>query len=289
MSIPLFERVHSEVAQAVAALLGARSTSIFARMGEPRCRDHVDRVLFALEQDLAAGKRERVRSAMQALIEALADEGLTFSDLRFFALTLRSTVEAEAEGEAEALRHAIDDWFFELVLVGTMRFVVQREAQIQARSAKLELEQLENQLVDLQKALSEKTRLLEMVRQASTPIAPVVQGILVVPLVGGFDAFRAELLNERLLHEIGRLRARAVILDISGVPVFDTEAAQLIIRLARTVRLLGTEVFVVGMSPEGARTIVDLGIDLSGLQTLATLREGLAAALRLQRLAIKPM
>jgi rsbT co-antagonist protein RsbR len=116
-----------------------------------------------------------------------------------------------------------------------------------------------------------------------------VQGIHVVPLVGMFDAFRAELLTEKLLHEVARVHARAVILDISGVPVFDTEAAQLIIRLARAVRLLGTEVIVVGMSSENARTIVELGVDLSGLATLGTLQDGVAHALLRQRLEIAPV
>lgn len=124
------------------------------------------------------------------------------------------------------------------------------------------------------------------IRQASTPIAPVVRGILVVPLVGVFDAFRAEVLTEKLLEEVARVHARSVILDISGVPMFDTESAQLIIRLARTVRLLGTEIILVGMSPGNARTIVDLGIDLVGLRTLGTLQDGLAQALVLQRLQI---
>jgi anti-anti-sigma factor len=127
------------------------------------------------------------------------------------------------------------------------------------------------------------------VRQTSTPIAPVVAGILVVPLIGVFDAFRAELLTERLLQAVGQARARVVILDISGVPVFDAEAAGLTLRLAGAVRLLGTELILVGVSPATAATIVDLDLDLRSVRALASLQDGLALALRLQRLRIAPL
>lgn len=280
---------HAELAAAVTQVLVSRATSTFHHLGDDACRNHVGAILSALAQDLGSGKHQAGRSAMQAVIEALAAEGLTFADLRFLVQTLRSRVLpffAEAD-QRVARQH--DDWWFELLLVGTMQFVAARERQLQERSVKLELGRLETQLAELEAALQEKTRLLEVIRQASTPIVPVVQGIHVVPLVGMFDAFRAELLTEKLLHEVSRVHARAVILDISGVPVFDTQAAQLIIRLARAVRLLGTEVIVVGMSAANARTIVELGVDLSGLTTLGTLQDGVARALVLQRLKIVPV
>ncbi|MFV8756166.1 STAS domain-containing protein [Nannocystaceae bacterium ST9] len=291
--MPITSLAHSlaSIVDSVSDRLSARPTSVFGRLGAERWRAYVFGLLDALARDLAAGKREVVRQATQSLIEGLSGEGLTFADLRFLAQTLRARVHEAMQDEPDAieLRPQIDEWFFELVLVLTMRFMARREEFLQARTVKLELQQLESQLGDLQSALEEKTRLLEVIRQASTPIAPVVQGILVVPLVGMFDTFRAEMLTERLLSEVSRVHARAVILDISGVPVLDTQSAQLIIRLARSVRLLGTEIFVVGMSPDNARTIVALAVDLRGLRTLGTLQDGLAQALVLQRLRIAPL
>lgn len=271
---------------AVTQRLLSRAVSTFRFAGEDASRAHVEALLAALEHDLASGKREAVRTAAQTVIEELSAHGLTFADLRFLMQTLRSVVHEGLGATDEVLRAGLDHWFFELVMVATMRFVVVREDQIQERTVKLELGRLESQLEELRLTLEEKTRLLEVIRQASTPIVPVVQGIHVVPLVGMFDAFRAELLTEKLLHEVARVHARTVILDISGVPVFDTEAAQMIIRLTRTVRLLGTKVVVVGMSSANARTIVELGVDLSGLETLGTLQDGVARALALQRLKI---
>lgn len=170
-----------------------------------------------------------------------------------------------------------------------MHFMSQREESLQERAAQLEVRQMESQLSELKAAFEEKTQLLELIRQASTPIAPVVDGILVVPLVGVFDAFRAEILTEKLLQSVTSARARVVILDITGVPVFDAEAAQLVIRLAQAVRLLGSEMILVGVSSEIARTIVELGVDLKGLKTLGTLQTGLAQALAVRRLKIVPL
>jgi anti-anti-sigma factor len=288
------ESKRDEIISATAESLYGRSTSSFHRVGEKLCKSLVEQAVDALRDDLEAGKKSAVRGAVRSVVEALSGEGLNFSDLRFFAHSLRNhtrgaLTEGGADDERGPLEPAIEDWFFELVLVATMHFIAQREQSLQERTVKLELEQLESQLAELQNALAEKTRLLEVIRQASTPIAPVVEGILVVPLVGTFDAFRAETLTEKLLQEIARAQARAVILDVSGVPIFDTEAAHLIIRLARTVRMLGTEFFLVGMSAANARTIVELGIDLSHLKTHGTLQDGLAQALILLRLRIAPI
>ena len=276
------------IVEAVVARLVGRTSSVFRRVGEPTCRRHVTAAVQALEDDLAANEREAVRKAVQALVEELAVAELAFSDLRFFALTLREELLQAYRGDAE-LRQRVEGWLYELVLVCTMHFSIQREQQLQERSVKLELRRLESQLSELKVALGEKTRLLEVIRQASTPIAPVVKGILVVPLVGVFDTFRAEVLTEKLLNEVSRTRARVVLLDITGVPLFDTEAAQLIIRLAHAVRLLGSELILVGMSPQTARAIVDLGIDLTHFKTLANLQDGLAQALLLQRMRIVPI
>jgi anti-anti-sigma regulatory factor len=222
----------------------------------------------------------------------LVPSGLGYADLRLLAVSMRQTLvpllNALPDLELEARTRA-EEWLFQLGLLGAMRYVAQRERVFQEQAAQLEVRQLEDQLLELKAAFEEKTRLLDLVRQASTPIAPVHDGILVVPLVGVFDAFRAQLLTETLLAGVVKARAQVVILDISGVPVFDAEAADHIVRTARAVRLLGTRLILVGLSPIIASTIIELGVDLSGLTTLSTLQDGLARALTLLKLEIVPM
>lgn len=288
MSIGWLDRSEGAIAEAFARRLAGRTSSVFRVLGEEASRAYADTALAALRTDLLSGKREAVRASVAALVEELSSKGLTFADLRFYAQTLRSLALAAIEeaSAGDVARRQLDEWCIELVLVSATRFMAQREDLLQERAAQREVNQLESQLGELKAALEEKSRLLEVIREASTPIAPVVEGILIVPLVGVFDAFRAESLTDKLLQEVSRSRARVVILDITGVPVFDADAAQLIIRLAQAIRLLGTEMLVVGVSPRMARTIVELGVDLAGLRTLGTLQDGLAQALVVRGLKI---
>lgn len=292
MPLSWLEGSHAGLVDELSRRLPARAGSIFRVAGEGACRQFAERAIAALRSDIQAGKREAVRELAQALLRELAPKGLSFADLRFYVQTLRGVITGslDAGGQVEfERRRKIDDWMFDLLLVATMHFMSMREESLQERAAQLEVRQMESQLAELKSAFEEKTQLLELIRQASTPIAPVVDGILVVPLVGVFDAFRAEILTEKLLQSVTGARARVVILDITGVPVFDTEAAQLIIRLAQAVRLLGSEMILVGVSSEIARTIVELGVDLKGLKTLGTLQAGLAQALAVRRLKIVPL
>lgn len=104
-----------------------------------------------------------------------------------------------------------------------------------------------------------------------------------------FNATRAQALTEAVLTSVTTSRAHVVILDISGVPIFDIEAAERIIRTAGAVRLLGATLILVGLSPTVASTIVELGVDLTGLITLGSLQAGLARALQLRKLQIVPI
>lgn len=135
--------------------------------------------------------------------------------------------------------------------------------------------------------LQEKLELIEqqraMLLQLSTPVLRVWDGILVLPLIGEITAARAMRVTEQLLQAIAQHRAQQVILDITGVPVVNVETADALIRTVRAARLLGTRCMLVGVSPEVARSLVELQTDLSQIETLATLQEGLREALRQRR------
>lgn len=282
------ERARAGLVAELAERLGRRPGSVFRSAGAATCEAIADSVIAALVADAASGKDTAGREAMLALVQRFSGS-LGYADLRHLSTTLRQLVLAAATEAEPAERQRVEDWLFQLVLVGAMRFVAQREQTFQEQAAQLEVRQLESQLEELKAAFEEKTRLLDVIRQASTPIAPVHEGIVVVPLVGMFDAQRAQLLTERLLHAIGEARASVVIVDISGVPLFDSDAAQLIVRTSQAVRLLGAQLLLVGLSPGVAQTIVDLGVDLASLKTLSSLQHGIAHALALRKLRIAPV
>ena len=116
-----------------------------------------------------------------------------------------------------------------------------------------------------------------ILRELSTPLIPISDQVLVMPLVGAIDAQRVQQLVERLLNGIAQSHAQIVILDITGVPVVDTEVANGLIQAARAVRLLGAQVVLTGIRSEVAQTLVGLGVDLSGLITHSTLQTAIAA------------
>lgn len=137
---------------------------------------------------------------------------------------------------------------------------------------------VQEQLQQLQEAAATQARLLETVREMSSPVIPVHDRVLVLPLIGLVDSERAQLFTEAMLEAIQRQRARVVLLDITGVPVVDTAVAQALVRAAEAGRLLGAEVVLVGMRPEVAQTLVTLGVSLEGLVSRANLQAGVEYA-----------
>lgn len=117
------------------------------------------------------------------------------------------------------------------------------------------------------------------INELSAPIVPIYNSVLVLPLIGAIDSRRAVLLMESLLDGVARRQASIVLLDITGVPIVDTGTAHHLIQAARAVRLLGAQIVLVGIGPEIAQTIVQLGVDLSGIVTRSDLQAGFAFAL----------
>ncbi len=120
----------------------------------------------------------------------------------------------------------------------------------------------------------------QLLAELSSPLIPLADGLLVMLLIGTIDAARAERMVATLLAGVGERRARAVILDITGVRTIDARVADALLRAARAVRLLGAEAILTGIGPEVARTLIGLGFDLRGVVTLADLRAGVEHARR---------
>ena len=121
----------------------------------------------------------------------------------------------------------------------------------------------------------------EAIRELSTPVLPVREGLLILPVVGMIDTTRAQQITERLLRGIEAHRARLVVLDITGVPAVDSAVANHLLQTVRAARLMGATVVVTGLSAANAQTLVRIGVDLSGLNTVGDLRGGLEEADRL--------
>lgn len=118
-------------------------------------------------------------------------------------------------------------------------------------------------------------------KELSAPLIPVFENISVMPLIGTIDTERAKLIMENLLDGVIEHRSQVVLIDITGVPVVDTMVAHHIIQASEAVRLVGAKCILVGIRPEIAQTIVNLGIDLGKFPTKSTLKKGIESALEL--------
>jgi rsbT antagonist protein RsbS len=94
-------------------------------------------------------------------------------------------------------------------------------------------------------------------------------------------------LRDDLAAQIGRQRSRGVVLDVSALDVLDSFATRTIRGIAYTAKLRGADTVVVGIQPEVAFAMVQLGLTLDGVSTALDLEEGLEV-LKRQRETGKP-
>lgn len=142
------------------------------------------------------------------------------------------------------------------------------------------------QVIERRRAEAEHARLRERVMRAqeellaelSTPLIPLSREIVLMPIIGAVDANRARLMIDALLRGLERARSPVAIIDITGVEVADEHVANTLLQSAQAARLLGTHVILTGMRSGVARSLVRLGVDLSGVHTRKTLHEGIALA-----------
>lgn len=116
--------------------------------------------------------------------------------------------------------------------------------------------------------------------ELSTPLIPISDTTVVMPLIGAIDSRRIRQIMQSLLEGVAGSRASWIILDITGVPVVDTQIANALISAAQAVNLLGARAILTGIRPEVAQTLVGLGVNLQSLITRGTLQDGITHALR---------
>jgi rsbT co-antagonist protein RsbR len=119
----------------------------------------------------------------------------------------------------------------------------------------------------------------EAIRELSTPVLQVRDRLLILPIIGMIDTFRAKQLTESLLHAIRANRAKVAVMDITGVAAVDSKVANHLVQTVAAARLMGAIVIVTGLSADVAQAL--LGVDLRSITTVGDLQGGLELAERL--------
>ncbi len=130
--------------------------------------------------------------------------------------------------------------------------------------------------------LEEKERTIQAqqdeIKQTSTPITEIWDGVLTLPIIGTLDSSRTVSVMENLLSRIEKDRARVVVMDITGVVAIDSQVSHHLIQMMRAIGLMGARAILTGIRPDIARALTSLNIDLGDVMTRSTLSEGLKEA-----------
>jgi rsbT co-antagonist protein RsbR len=157
-------------------------------------------------------------------------------------------------------------------LAETVNAVIQQLSRVRQETEAYQRE------IDDQLATIEKQR--AAIKELSTPMIEVWEGCLCVPVVGVIDSSRAAEMTSALLAAVVEKKVRFTIIDITGIEAMDTRATDHFLRMARSVRLLGAECVLSGINPNVARSIIHMGVELSGIETYRSLRDALQRYVR---------
>ena len=206
------------------------------------------------------------------------EEGLMINDLGARVNRIEDILSSIAAGDMDArINTEVEDDFSGVeeavdLLINDLTDELQQREKTQ--------NELEERLATIQEQqktiLQQQDDLLEL----SSPVTKVWDNVVVLPVIGTLDSRRTQIMMENLLQKIVDTGCTIAILDITGVATIDTQVANHLIKTVTAARLLGAECIVSGISPAIAQTIVHLGIDLSTIQTRATLQESMQYAFR---------
>ncbi|NJO05462.1 MAG: STAS domain-containing protein [Chloroflexaceae bacterium] len=174
-------------------------------------------------------------------------------------------------GEMQNLQTRLASSIFEMWIVPSSGMTSDSGRLIGVALDMTERQALQEQIITAQQAA---------LRELSTPLLPIAEGVVVLPLIGSIDTRRAQEVTEALLDGVATYNAHTAIMDITGVQMVDTQVANSFIQAAQAVRLLGAQVMLTGIQPQIAQTLVQLGVDLGTIQTRSTLQAGIATVLR---------
>lgn len=139
---------------------------------------------------------------------------------------------------------------------------------------------IETQIETIRRQQETAAAMEHLLRQLQTPILQLWDDVLALPVIGMVDSRRSAEMMETLLAEIVNNRCKYVILDITGVEIVDTRTADHFVKVMKSAELLGTRCVMTGIRPAVAQTLVELGVDLTSINTLRNLQEGLRFCLR---------
>jgi len=116
----------------------------------------------------------------------------------------------------------------------------------------------------------------EMVEDLSVPIIPLSPTMWILPLIGTIDTYRANMIVDKVINQIGASRMQQLFLDLSGVAYMDTAVVSYLMKVIDGAKIMGCQVIVTGIRPEIVKTMLKLDVSFnSKAETKGTLQQAL--------------
>ncbi|MEP9406021.1 STAS domain-containing protein [Peribacillus frigoritolerans] len=237
-------------------------------------RDKIEEILLIGNVDLLNNAHKLVRYIVEQnetdLIAFAEQEGVTWAT---HSLTLSFKLEW-----IQALRRTL--WTF------LYKFEQEKKAFIEDSKVFFDLEKIVNEKVDLflksffvsYSDYKDKLILAQqnLVENLSVPIIPVTSSTCVLPLIGTIDYSRIQIIEEKVLMEIGKLRIQTLILDLSGIIEIEVEMITYLMKILDGTAMMGCKAVVTGLRPEVVTKMIRSGIQLDNkAETKGTLQQAL--------------
>ncbi|WP_364276581.1 STAS domain-containing protein [Peribacillus frigoritolerans] len=237
-------------------------------------RDKIEEILLIGNVDLLNNAHKLVRYIVEQnetdLIAFAEQEGVTWAT---HSLTLSFKLEW-----IQALRRTL--WTF------LYKFEQEKKAFIEDSKVFFDLEKIVNEKVDeflksfFVSYSDYKDKLIlaqqNLVENLSVPIIPITSTTCVLPLIGTIDYSRIQIIEEKVLMEIGKLRIQTLILDLSGIIEMEVEMITDLMKILDGTAMMGCKAVVTGLRPEVVTKMIRSGIQLDNkAETKGTLQQAL--------------
>ena len=237
-------------------------------------RDKIEEILLIGNVDLLNNAHKLVRYIVEQnetdLVAFAEQEGVTWAT---HSLTLSFKLEW-----IQALRRTL--WTF------LYKFEQEKKAFIEDSKVFFDLEKIVNEKVDVflksffvsYSDYKDKLILAQqnLVENLSVPIIPITSTTCVLPLIGTIDYSRIQIIEEKVLMEIGKLRIQTLILDLSGIIEIEVEMITDLMKILDGTAMMGCKAVVTGLRPEVVTKMIRSGIQLDNkAETKGTLQQAL--------------
>ncbi len=237
-------------------------------------RDKIEEILLIGNVDLLNNAHKLVRYIVEQnetdLIAFAEQEGVTWAT---HSMTLSFKLEW-----IQALRRTL--WTF------LYKFEQEKKAFIEDSKVFFDLEKIVNEKVDeflksfFVSYSDYKDKLIlaqqNLVENLSVPIIPITSTTCVLPLIGTIDYSRIQIIEEKVLMEIGKLRIQTLILDLSGIIEIEVEMINDLMKILDGTAMMGCKAVVTGLRPEVVTKMIRSGIQLDNkAETKGTLQQAL--------------